>query len=56
MIIGNNAASKEFKVYLPKERIVTTAQHIRNVEKLNSEQNAKLQVQLERKDPMFVAL
>lgn len=53
MIIGKNDNTKAFKVYLPKERIVITTKHIRNVEILNSEKNAQLQVHLEREDHML---
>ena len=48
MVIGKNDETKGFKVYLPKERIVITTQNIRNVETLNSEQNAQLQEKIER--------
>ncbi|KAG3061839.1 hypothetical protein PC121_g12821 [Phytophthora cactorum] len=51
MIIGKNDETKGFKVYLPKDRVAITTQHIRNVETLDSAQNAQLQVQLEREDP-----
>ncbi|GMF41124.1 unnamed protein product [Phytophthora fragariaefolia] len=51
MIVGKNYETKGFRVYLPKDRIVITIQHIKNVETLNSSQNAQLQAQLEREDP-----
>ncbi|OWZ15171.1 hypothetical protein PHMEG_00011234 [Phytophthora megakarya] len=51
MIVGKNDKTKGFKVYLPKDRVVITTQHIRNVETLTSAQNAQLQAQLEREDP-----
>ncbi|KAE9058043.1 hypothetical protein PF007_g31436 [Phytophthora fragariae] len=51
MIVGKNDETKGFKVYLPKDRIVITTQHIKHVETLDSKQNAQLQAQLEREDP-----
>lgn len=53
MIIRKSDETKGLRVYLPKERIVITTQHIRNVETLNSEQNVQLQVQPEREYPML---
>ncbi|OWZ00803.1 Pol Polyprotein [Phytophthora megakarya] len=38
-----NDETKGFKVYLPKDRVVITTQHIRNVETLSSAQNAQLE-------------
>ncbi|OWZ03940.1 Copia LTR rider [Phytophthora megakarya] len=51
MIVGKNDETKGFKVYLPKDRMVITTQHIQNVETLNNQQNALLQTHLEREDP-----
>ncbi|OWZ05617.1 putative mitochondrial protein [Phytophthora megakarya] len=48
---GTNDETKGFKVYLPKDRIVITTQHIKNVETLDSKQNEQLKAQLEREDP-----
>uniref|UniRef100_A0AAV1T3R8 Reverse transcriptase Ty1/copia-type domain-containing protein n=1 Tax=Peronospora matthiolae TaxID=2874970 RepID=A0AAV1T3R8_9STRA len=53
MIIGKNDKTKGFKVYLPKEKIVIITQHIRNVETLNSAQNAQLQKRIEHEDFML---
>ena len=53
MIIGKNDETKGFKGYLPMEKIVITAQNIRNVETLNSAQNTQLQKQIEYEDPML---
>ncbi|KAG2781011.1 hypothetical protein PC129_g19254 [Phytophthora cactorum] len=51
MIIGKHDETKGCKVYLPKDRIVITTQHIKNVETLDAKQNAQLQAQLELEDP-----
>ncbi|KAG6623476.1 Copia LTR rider [Phytophthora cinnamomi] len=51
MIGGKNDETKGFKVYLPKDSVVITTQHIRNVDTLNNEQIAQLQTQFEREDP-----
>ncbi|ETP21533.1 hypothetical protein F441_04969 [Phytophthora nicotianae CJ01A1] len=51
MIVGKNDETKGYKVYLPKDRIVITTQHIKNVETLDNKQNEQLQAQLEREDP-----
>ncbi|KAG2779649.1 hypothetical protein PC129_g17101 [Phytophthora cactorum] len=51
MIIGKNDETKGYKVYLPKDRIVITTQHIKNVETLDAKQNAQLQAQLKLEDP-----
>ncbi|KAE9006193.1 hypothetical protein PF005_g12884 [Phytophthora fragariae] len=51
MIVGKNDESKGFKVYIPKDMVVVTTQHIQNVEMLNVEQNVQLQAHLKREDP-----
>lgn len=51
MIVGKKDETKGYKVYLPKDRIVITTQHIKNVETLDNKQNAQLQAQLERENP-----
>lgn len=43
MIVGKNDETKGYKVYSPKDRIVITTQHIKNVETLDDKQNAQLQ-------------
>ncbi|KAE9017710.1 hypothetical protein PR002_g13321 [Phytophthora rubi] len=53
MIVGKNDESKGFKVYIPKDMVVVTTQHIQNVEMLNVEQNVQLQAHLKREDPEF---
>ncbi|KAG6617822.1 Integrase catalytic core protein [Phytophthora cinnamomi] len=51
MIVGKNDETKGFKVYIPKDMVVVTTQHIENVETLDSKQNVQLQAQLKREDP-----
>ncbi|KAE9238201.1 hypothetical protein PF005_g327 [Phytophthora fragariae] len=51
MIVGKNDETKGFKVYIPKDMVVVTTQHIGNVETLDSKQNIQLQAQLKREDP-----
>uniref|UniRef100_M4BL74 RxLR effector candidate protein n=1 Tax=Hyaloperonospora arabidopsidis (strain Emoy2) TaxID=559515 RepID=M4BL74_HYAAE len=53
MIIGIDDETKGFKVYLTKEKIVITTQHIRNVDTINSVQSAQLQKRIEHEDPML---
>lgn len=51
-----NDETKEFRVYLPKERIVITTQHVRNVETLNSDQNRSYRRSWSVKTLIFVVL
>ncbi|KAK1931482.1 hypothetical protein P3T76_013238 [Phytophthora citrophthora] len=51
MIVGKNDETKGLKDNLPKDRIVVTTQHTRNVGNLDGKQNSQLQTQLEREDP-----
>ncbi|KAE9207773.1 hypothetical protein PF004_g16945 [Phytophthora fragariae] len=51
MIVGKNDETKGFKVYIPKDMVVVTTQHIENVETLDSKQNVQLQAQLKREGP-----
>ncbi|KAE8985246.1 hypothetical protein PR001_g22945 [Phytophthora rubi] len=51
MIVGKNDETKGFKVYIPKDMVVVTTQHIENVETLDTKQNVQLQAQLKREGP-----
>ncbi|KAE9302338.1 hypothetical protein PR003_g22284 [Phytophthora rubi] len=51
MIVGKNDETKGFKVYIPKDMVVVTTQHIENVETLDTKQNVQLQALLKREDP-----
>ena len=39
LIIGNCDEMKDYRVYIPKDKVVIVTQHVRNVETLTEEQN-----------------
>ncbi|OWZ17990.1 hypothetical protein PHMEG_0007990, partial [Phytophthora megakarya] len=43
MIVGIVEETKGYRVYLPKDRVVITTQHVKNIETLNKEQNVQVQ-------------
>ncbi|KAG3114168.1 hypothetical protein PI124_g6982 [Phytophthora idaei] len=43
MIVGIGEDTKCYRVYLPKEKIVVTTQHVKNVETLDKTQNEQVQ-------------
>uniref|UniRef100_H3GWD4 Integrase catalytic domain-containing protein n=1 Tax=Phytophthora ramorum TaxID=164328 RepID=H3GWD4_PHYRM len=43
MIVGVGEETKGYRVYLPKDRVVVTAQHVKNIETLDKEQNLQVQ-------------
>eukprot|EP00644_Phytophthora_capsici_P016293 jgi/Phyca11/117864/e_gw1.34.274.1 len=43
MIVGIGEETKGYRVYLPKDRIVVTTQHVKNIETLSKDQNIKVQ-------------
>lgn len=45
-IIGKHEETKGFKLYLPRERLVITTQHVKNVEAMGSDGSLKLQQRL----------
>ncbi|KAG3251046.1 hypothetical protein PI124_g4306 [Phytophthora idaei] len=42
-IVGVGEETKGYRVYLPKDRVVVTTQHVRNIETLSKEQNESVQ-------------
>ncbi|CAI5721085.1 unnamed protein product [Peronospora destructor] len=51
VIVGKHDKTKDYKVYIPLDRVVVTTQHVTNVETLDVQGNRHLQEQLKRKDP-----
>lgn len=49
--MGKHDETKGFKVYLSREQLVITTQHVKNVETMGIDGNCQLQKQLRRKDP-----
>ena len=43
IIIGIGEETKEYSVYLPKDKVVVVSQHVQNIEKLNKTQNKQVQ-------------
>jgi hypothetical protein len=43
MIVGVGEETKGYRVYLPKDRVVVTTQHVKNIETLDKEQNLQVQ-------------
>ncbi|KAE9305528.1 hypothetical protein PF008_g21696 [Phytophthora fragariae] len=43
MIVGVGEETKGYRVYLPKDRVVITTQHVKNIEMLDKEQNPQVQ-------------
>ncbi|OWZ22783.1 putative mitochondrial protein [Phytophthora megakarya] len=43
MIIGVGEENKGYRVYLPKDKVVITTQHVKNIETLDKEQNEQVQ-------------
>ncbi|KAE9066566.1 hypothetical protein PF010_g27809 [Phytophthora fragariae] len=43
MIVGMGEETKGYRVYLPKDRVVVTTQHVKNIETLDKEQNLQVQ-------------
>ena len=41
--MGKNEEVKGYRVYIPKTQEVVTSQHVRNIEGLTPEENAKIQ-------------
>ncbi|KAE8892063.1 hypothetical protein PF003_g23993 [Phytophthora fragariae] len=42
MIVGVGEETKGYRVYLPKDRVVITTQHVKNIEMLDKEQNPQV--------------
>ncbi|GMF39427.1 unnamed protein product [Phytophthora fragariaefolia] len=42
MIVGVGEETKGYRVYLPKDRVVVTSEHVKNIESLNKEQNLQV--------------
>ncbi|KAG6590869.1 putative mitochondrial protein [Phytophthora cinnamomi] len=51
MIIGKDDQTKDYKMYLPRDRIVIVVQHVQNVETHYAPGNEQLQAQLRREGP-----
>lgn len=51
IIVGKHDETKGFKVYLPRERLVITTQHVKHVDTMDVDGNLQLQQQLRREDP-----
>lgn len=43
MIVGIGEETKGYRLYLPKDKVVITTQHVRNIETLNKKQNENVQ-------------
>ncbi|KAG2909932.1 hypothetical protein PC114_g9933 [Phytophthora cactorum] len=43
MIVGVGKETKGYRVYLPKDKVMVTTQHIRNIGTLSKEQNLNVQ-------------
>jgi hypothetical protein len=43
MIVGISEETKGYRVYLPKDRVVVTTQHVKNIETLDKTQNEQVQ-------------
>lgn len=51
IFIGKHDEAKGFKLYLPRERLFITKQHVKNVETIGTHGNQNLQQYLRKEDP-----